>query len=125
MTEYELLDLIAGSINSMYDSVVLYLSIISGYLLVAYLVGAKLTQAQTLIISVLFVAGAAMQCWGLVTYQLANEEYLAAKELISPLTEYQRGLATHGGGRIIATVMAAGIFASLFFMWQVRHPKAE
>ena len=81
MTEYELLDLIAGSINSMYDSVVLYLSIISGYLLVAYLVGAKLTQQQTLIISVLFVAGAAMQCWGLVTYQLANEEYLAAKEL--------------------------------------------
>lgn len=122
MTEYELLDLVAGSIDSMYDSVALYLSIASGYLLVAYLAGAKLTRMQTIIISVLFVAGAGLQCWGLVTYQLANEEYLAAKALISPLTEYQQGIAENGGGRIIAGVMIAGIIASIYFMWSVRHP---
>jgi hypothetical protein len=33
VTEYELLDLVAGCIDSMYDGVALYLTIISGYLL--------------------------------------------------------------------------------------------
>jgi len=125
MTEYELLDLLAGSIDSMYDSVALYLSIVSGYLLVAYLAGNKLTWVQTVIISVLFVAGAGLQGWGLLTYQLANEEYMAAKAMISPLTEYQQGIANSGGGKIIASVMATGVVAALYFMWSVRHPKAE
>jgi len=125
MTEYELLDLTAGSINSMYDSVALYLSIISGYLLVAYLAGDKLTRVQTIIISILFVVGAALQCWGLISYQVANEEYMAAKEMISPLTEYQQGIAKQGGGRIIAAVMTVGIIASLYFMWSIRNTKTE
>ena len=125
MTEYELLDLLAGSIDSMYDSVALYLSIVSGYLLVAYLAGTKLTWVQTGIISVLFVAGAGLQGWGLLSYQLANEEYMTAKAMISPLTEYQQGIANSGGGKIIASVMATGVVAALYFMWSVRHPRTE
>jgi len=125
MTEYEILDLVAGSIDSQYDSVALYLSLISGYLIVAYLVGAKLTVAQTIIVSTLFVAASLIQCWGLVTYQLANEEYMAVKAAISPLTEYQRSIADSNGGRFIAGIMALGVFAAIYFMWSVRHPTTE
>jgi len=125
VSEYELLDLLAGSIDSMYDGVALYLTIISGYLLVAYLAGTQLTRVQVIIVSVLFVVGAGLQCWGIFLYQLANEEYVAAKAIISPLTEYQKVIATSGGGIIIGSVMAFGIFASLYFMWSVRHTKEE
>jgi len=125
MTEYELLDLTTGTIDSMYDSVALYLSIVSGYLLVAYLAGANLTRTQTTIISTLFVFGAGLQIWGLISYQIANEEYLAAKAMISPLTKYQQTLASQNAGFIISSILGAGIIASLYFMWTVRHPKTE
>ena len=122
MTEYELLELTAGTIDSMSDSFTIFLSIASGYLVVAYLVGAKLTRAQTAIISSLFIVGSCLQSWALVQYQIANQEYLAAKALISPLTEYQMTIASNGGGHIIAALMFCGMLASLYFMWSVRHP---
>ena len=93
MTEYELLDLVAGANDSMYDSTTLFLSLVSGYLLVAYLVGAKLTKTQATIISTLFVVGAVFQCWGLLAYEKAIEEYLADKSELSTLTEYQLSIA--------------------------------
>jgi len=97
----------------------------SGHLLVAYLAGTQLTRVQVSIVSVLFVVGAGLQCWGIFLYQLANEEYVAAKAVISPLIEHQQVIATSGGGKIIGSVMAVGIFASLYFKWSVRHPKIE
>lgn len=125
MTEYELLDLMAGAIDSMYDSTTLFLSIASGYLLVAYLAGAKLTKIQTVIISALFVVGAAFQCWGLITYEIAIEEYLAAKAVISPLTAHQLSIANGNAGTIIASALVAGTLAALYFMWSIRNPKAK
>jgi small-conductance mechanosensitive channel len=111
--------------DSMYDSTALFLSIVSGFLLVAYLAGAKLTQAQAVIISTLFVVGAGLQCWALVSHELAIEEYLAAKAEISPLTAHQLSIAQGNAGTIIAIAVVAGIVAALYFMWSVRHPKTE
>jgi len=125
MTEYELLDLTTSTIASMYDAVALYMTIVSGYLLVAYLAGSNLTRVQTTIISTLFVFGAGLQIWGLISYQIANEEYLAAKAMISPLTPYQQTLASQDAGFIISSILGAGVFASLYFMWSVRRPNID
>lgn len=125
MTEYELLDLVAGAIDGMYDSITLFLSIVSGYLLVAYLVGAKLTRIQTIIISTLFAVGAVFQCWGLLTYEIAIEEYLAAKADIAPLTSYQYSVLQGNAGTIIASALVAGTMAALYFMWSIRHPRKD
>ncbi len=125
MTEYELLDLVAGAMDGMYDSTTLFLSIVSGYLLVAYLVGAKLTRAQVLIISTLFVVGAGLQCWALLTQEVAIEEYLAAKAQLSPLTKFQYSVANGNAGTLIATAMALGTIAALYFMWSVRRSQIE
>lgn len=125
MTEYELLDLVAGAIDSMYDSTTLFLSLISGYLLVAYLVGAKLTRVQTVIVSTLFTVGAGFQCWGLLTYEAAIEEYLTAKSAIGPLSPYQNSILGGNAGSFIASALAAGTLAALYFMCTVRHPKKE
>lgn len=125
MNEYELLDLMTSTIDSMGSCFTIYLSIVSGYLIVAYLVGEKLTLAQTLIIGVLFVFGAGLQVWGIQAYAMAIREYLEQKNALSPLTEYQEGILNDNGGTIFATLMGVGIAASLYFMWSVRHPKSE
>ena len=123
MTEYELLDLVSGAMDGMYDSTTLFLSIVSGYLLVAYLVGAKLTRAQVVIISTLFVVGASLQCWALLTQEIAMEEYLAAKAQLSPLTKFQHSVANGKAGTVIASAVVLGTIAALYFMWSVRHPR--
>ena len=124
MSEYELLELMNGTIDSMGNCFTIYLSIVSGFLIVAYLVGEKLTLPQTLIIGVLFVFGAGLQVWGIHAYGVAIREYLEQKAVLSPLTEYQEGILNDNGGTIFAILMAVGIVASIYFMWSVRHPKA-
>jgi hypothetical protein len=125
MTEYEILDLAKSAIDSMNSSFSLYLSIVSGYLIVAYFVGSNLNRVQTVIIGILFIAGASLQAWAMSAYQIAIQEYVAAKVDISPLTEYQTIIASNHAGHWIAFLMVCGIIASLYFMWDIRHPKTN
>jgi len=46
MTEYELLDLMGNTIDSMGDCFTIYLSIISGYLVVAYFIGTGMDSSS-------------------------------------------------------------------------------
>ena len=125
MTEYELLDLINSTIEGMGTSFTIYLSMVSGYLVVAYLAGNKLTIPQTAIVGVLFIFSAGLQVWSIYAYQAAVREYLDQKKAFSPLTPYQTGLLQDNGGTIFALLMTCGIIASLYFMWSVRHPKTQ
>ena len=125
MTEYELLDLMGSTIDGMGDCFTIYLSIVSGYLVVAYFIGDKLTLTQTAIIGVLFIFGAGLQVWGIHAYQISIQEPLTQKAEIAPLTNYQQAVLNNNGGTIFAILMASGIIASLYFMWSIRNPKSE
>lgn len=125
MTEYELLDLMGNTIDSMGSCFTIYLSIISGYLVVAYFIGDKLTLPQTVIIGILFIFGAGLQVCGIHAYQIAVQEFLTQKAEIAPLTDYQSAVLNNNGGTIFAVLMACGIIASLYFMWSCRHPKTK
>jgi uncharacterized membrane protein len=122
MTEYELADL-AASVSA--DSLVflpLWLSIISCYLLVAWLVGDRLLRSQVILINSLF-AGAI-----LVTG-------LAWSNRVRVAMAYQDELIAMNPARleiveswlIPAAVVAITVvtLACFKFMWDVRHPKAE
>ncbi len=66
MSEYELADLVR-SISA--DSLVflpMLLSVVSGYLVVAWVVGARLTLAQVSLVNTLFVSVVMMFCFGWV-----------------------------------------------------------
>ena len=54
MTEYEILDGISNFTAVGLDALMAYLTVTSGYLIVAYLVGRSLTKLQNATISVLF-----------------------------------------------------------------------
>ena len=99
----------------------LYLTVICAYLVVAYMVGSKLSGRQALIVSTLFIFAAGGQTWGMYASLIRAKEYLAEKARLFYLTDYEQNFEANTVVWIF--ILALGILASLYFMWSVRHPK--
>lgn len=119
MSEYELLDLMASMEAQMASLFSLYLTIISAYMIVAYLAGAKLTKAQVWIASVLMLFSAGGQTWALYVTTGRVLEYLQLKKAYSPLTEYEQNFAANSYTWVL--ILGCGVVAALYFMWAVRR----
>jgi hypothetical protein len=102
------------------DLLTLYMSVTSGYLIVAYLIGDKLTKSQTTIVNTLYIVMSSLTTYG-VTVWITRGAYFAlqpsAIEVGMPLH------ATYLAPAMIGIFMTGGIVACLKFMWDVRHPK--
>jgi hypothetical protein len=138
MTEYEIADLALSTQEGIREQVSLlqaqaslalsslsvYFSLISGYLLVAYFVGANLTRAQNVILTVLYLLTMILNRVAFLGIQLGGQElYIGLMDLYPDTSVLV--LFTDAGIVITSAVFAASIIATLYFMWRVRHPKAE
>ena len=94
----------------------LYLTVTSGYLLVAYLVGKELTLPQTAIITTLFIFFTSANTVATVSY-MSNAYYYGHT--------YGNGRAPFWEAPATGMILSLGILASIKFMWDVRHPKTE
>ena len=94
----------------------IYLTVTSGYLLVAYLVGKTLTRFQVLVITGLFVYFGVISTYSVFTY-FESAAYWGQT--------YGEGRAPYWAWKVIVPACAIGILACLKFMWDVRHPKTE
>ena len=122
MTEYELSDLLNGITSNIIQGQVVFLTILTAYLVVAYAVGAKLTRYQVSFVNFAYllfgIIGIQAQLynldqvydWGAQIFELRGESPTLAGE------------ASRWVFISIRLIMLAG---SLIFMWQVRHPKTE
>ena len=97
----------------------LYLTVISAYMVVAYLAGVKLTKTQVWIASVLMLFAAGGQTLALYATTGRVLEFLQLKQEYSPLTEYEQNFATNS--YIWVFILGCGVFAALYFMWTVRR----
>ena len=122
MIEYELIDAISTYIVQSQNSLATYLTVTSGYLIVAYLAGAKLTQSQVLIVSALFLFSAAMSTASGMASLSRAIVFVGELRVARPNDVVFLGPS---GIVVSATFMLAGVCASLKFMWDVRHPKAD
>lgn len=61
MTAYELLELSFTQQSLVSSNITVYLTLVSGYLVAAFLVGKKLTSNQALVVSAMFVIAASFQ----------------------------------------------------------------
>ncbi|MEH6587769.1 MAG: hypothetical protein V7720_14500 [Halioglobus sp.] len=122
MSEYELLDLIASGTAQMADMFTLYLTVLSAYLLVAYIVGGKLSTTQNVGLSLLFLFATLGQGIGIYQNGVHIGELLARKEELSPLTPYESQYVANTNTWVIA--MVVGILVSVAFMWQIRRSPA-
>jgi hypothetical protein len=106
------------------ESMTLYLSVISGYLLVAYFVGAKLTRSQAMFISSIFAVFAIYALWGVAQYWWIGD---MAREVLESrgLEDVDLNYIGLNPALIGAPIGVLGIYGALRFMWHVRHPQAE
>ena len=138
MTEYEIADLalltqegirqhvslVQAQGSLLLTSLSVYFSLLFGYLLVAYFVGANLTRAKNVILTLLYLFTMVFNRSAFLTIQLGGKDlYIGLMEL-NPGTR-PNFLFADSGIVIASIVVAASIVASLYFMWSVRHPKTE
>jgi hypothetical protein len=123
MTEYELYEVLHNSFDTLWESSQMYFTLVSAYLVVAYLVGDKLTGKQNVIVTTLYIV------WivGVINTQITSGTgAIRISKAISLLdtVSYER-LTIEPlvfGVYTFTAVMIGGVFASLYFMWTVRHP---
>ena len=121
MTEFELVESIGIFISNSLSSISVYLTILSAYLVAAFIAGNRLTRSQVVVINTLFVTGALIFTYSTIGL-LLRQSYFASKLVEIQTDTWLAGTAPMA--QIIGIVQLGGIIACLKFMWDVRHPKA-
>jgi len=119
MTDAELWELILISQANAATCFAIFLTLVSGYLVVAYSVGSRLLGSQISIVNLVFIVSALTV--GFATYAaLSRASFLlgfVGSEYASPLSA---GINYYP---VAALAMLAMKLMCLVFMWQIRHPK--
>lgn len=119
MSESELVQAMGMYFGLTVDMLALYLTSTSGFLITAYLVGAKLTRQQLVIVCGLYVVFALAASYLTTTFGLRGIFYAEQLRAMSPGTPIY---STRVVSVAIAIVMLIGIAASLKFLRDVRRP---
>ena len=122
MTEYELFDLMLTAVDGGTAVIGIILTVVSGYLIVAWLVGDKLTTAQVMMVNLLFLCTAPMMVWGWLGRYLAALDLQNQLLVLAPQTTERINMYVIIGFPIILFILILG---SLKFMWDIRHPKTK
>ena len=122
MTEAELVEAWGLFLGNSQTALGLFLSVLTGYLIIAYLVGDKLTRTQVLILTVIYVcATTIISIWFYAWWSRALEFAMEAKQLNPDRQVANNAQAARG----ITLMLFMAIFASLYFMWGVRRKKDD
>ena len=119
MTQYESLDLAQSAFSSSIAAYALFLSIVTGYLVTAYLVGRELSRGQVWLLSALFLVVASIAIWSVSSYIFWGVVYSS----VAVLEGFEHSAMTPKPWLpvFMAIVNVATAFACLLFMWNVRN----
>jgi hypothetical protein len=122
MTEYELADLLASFSGDTLVYIPMVISVVSGYLVVAWLVGNRLSRSQVSLVNVLYVSFMLLLgfSWAKrVSVALSYQDELIAKN--------PNRVEVQGDWLVVVVFVMTSIvlIATLKFMWDIRHPKSE
>ena len=122
MTEAEALEAIGIYVSNAHASFTLYVSFVFGFLVVAYLAGAKLTKFQAVVASGTFTLAASASALSMTANLLA---FKAIKH--ENLTALDKVAIYDGGFWVVAmsSVLWPGVLVCLYFMWDVRRTKPK
>jgi len=139
MTEYEIADLalskamqLQGAVSQVQvqqgtigDGIQLFMAVLFGFLAAAYFIGADLERRQALIFSGLYIL---WQIWTLAAISARGFLMLELTENVAELRGSSGVLDANLPQFLIVSLMLilpAALYASLYFMWSVRHPRRE
>ena len=121
MSEAELVEALTSYYEIALTAIGMYVSVTSGYLVVAYLAGTNLDKTQVFIISVLFTVVAGIMVYAVHGFMWRAYGYIQSlKSVAQSGVDYYAGPFSHV---LLPVILACGIVASLKFMWDVRHPR--
>jgi len=100
------------------SAVTVYMSVLSGYLLVFYVAGEKLSSRQSVFITMLFIMFSVIPVWASYEYwssameaaRLLEQDFLLIRLDINPAI-------------FLVPLMVVGIVGCLGFAWEIRRPK--
>jgi len=124
----DVVELLNSTSANMYADQGIFLSVLTAYMIVSYMVGRDLSRTQVLIINILFlmvtVSGAVGLSTLLVRYfelaaMLPDGSGFKASPSAASATASFTGVIGFFGFRVSAILVA------LYFMWDIRHPKTE
>lgn len=112
-------EMVSNAMNLSLAFMTLYLSVVTGYLIVAYLVGSKLTKFQSAFITVLFTVFAihfTLSSFGSFEVAYATHQKFSPAGTVGPSPIMNRSLAVF---------QLVGVLGCLKFMWDVRKGHGE
>lgn len=121
MTHYEAVDAAQSIYANSATMYAIFLTVVSGYLVAAYLVGAKLTRGQVVLINTFFILTCALTLAAMVGYVDAAAYY----SLIAADFRGEESMARYIPGFILAIVDLLVMFGCIKFMWDVRRGAGE
>ena len=122
MSEWEMLEVSQMMWGNALTVVGLLITLISGYLIAAYMAGSGMSRSQVIIINTLYVGFATFLLLSMLAFvDSATEVDVIALEISAQRSE---PVKTHLAYSIAIFVIFC-VLASLKFMWDVRHPKAK
>jgi hypothetical protein len=103
------------------------LTMVSGYMVIAYLVGDKLTLLQVSLVNTVYaISGYSVLLSNYGSVLDSATARAEASHLVPELKSIvDSGASPEMMALIVSSINALFIFISLLFMWQVRHPKKE
>ena len=114
MTEYELSDYAATLMGNFLTALTVYFSVITAYVIAAFVAGARLTKTQLLIVNSCFIVAAGIV--GFLVVLIFNRFFAFAAQTPNPI-----GAAEPIDFTLPLAILVAGIFVGcLVFMWDVR-----
>ena len=97
----------------------IYLTLTFAYLTIAYFVGKDLSRFQAFCVSTLYAAGAFISLLSCINQLNFFNAVLQESEALQSATPFAAGFWIY----YIAPLFITGIFVSLYFMWNIRHPR--
>lgn len=123
--EANLLSLIHSQAELIQNDATQFTTLLFGYLLVAYFIGAHLTRAQVIILNILYSVSI-----GATMFQMTSSAFIALgflERFLEVSTLRNTDLSAINPGYIVFAVILniALVITSLYFMWTIRQPKIE
>jgi hypothetical protein len=122
------IELLTGSQTNSMAAFALLLTILSGYTVIAYVVGTKLARSQLAIATTLYFASSILVLLNMRSAMI--EAQRARYYLTRQLNEFEYANTLNlqqmfGIADVLVLVIFALVLAPLIFMWQIRQTKAE
>ena len=121
LSEAELVQHFWSSVENGLSALSLYVSVFTGYLLMAYLVGARLTLNQCFIATGAFLVFSGYNIWGNIAFW--NTAYVVGKELEHVRPELLP--IDLNPAYVAAVLLSIGVLGALKFMWDIRRSEPE